>query len=195
MMPDMDGYEVFKVLRQHPSTILIPFIFLTAKTERADMRQGMNLGADDYLMKPFEVDELLEAINTRLKRQDELEKHIEILLLQLQQSSDRNENLETNTNWDVEKLYVDLAQAKQQLKNTHRQLELTQLEKTCLLEFLSGHSPSFIATQLNRDPNGLAVDLSRGLYRYIEALIGQKPKNWRDIPLLLSKKGYLTMAR
>jgi predicted ATPase/GAF domain-containing protein/DNA-binding response OmpR family regulator len=194
MMPDMDGYDVLKVLRQESSTVIIPFIFLTAKTERSDMRQGMNLGADDYLMKPFEIDELLEAINTRLQRQEIREKHAQILQEQLQKSSDRNEILENNTNWDMEKLYTDLAQAKQQLKCTHRQLQLTPSEKACLFGFLSGHSPSFIATQLNREANGLAVDLSRGLYRYIEALTGQKPNNWRDISLFLAQKGYLTIV-
>jgi two-component system, sensor histidine kinase and response regulator len=192
MMPDMDGYEVLKVLRQEPSTLMIPFIFLTAKIERADMRQGMNLGADDYLTKPFEIDELLEAIATRLKRQELLEKHAQVLIERLQQSPDINTNLADNLAWDIEKLYADLAQVKQKQKNAQRQMQLTQLEKACLLEILSGHSPSFIASQLNREPNGLAVDLSRGLYRYIEGLTGQKPKNWRDIPLLLSQKGYLT---
>jgi DNA-binding response OmpR family regulator len=191
MMPDMDGYEVLKVLRQEPSTIMIPFIFLTAKTERADMRQGMNLGADDYLTKPFEIDELLEAIAIRLKRQELLEKHAQILLERLQQSPDINTNLADNLAWDIEKLYTDLAQVKQKQKNAQRKMQLTQLEKACLLEILSGHSPSFIANQLNRELSGLSVDLSRGLYRYIEGLTGQKPKNWRDVPLLLSQKGYL----
>jgi DNA-binding response OmpR family regulator len=194
MMPDINGYEVLKVLRQEPSTVIIPFIFLTAKTERVDMRQGMNLGADDYLMKPFEIDELLKAINIRLQREEIREQHAQILQKQLQQSLNGNEILENN-NWDIEKLYIDLALIKQQLKSTHRQLQLTHCEKACLLGFLSGHSPSFIATQLNREPNGLAVDLSRGLYRYIEALTGQKPNNWRDISLFLSQKGYLTANR
>jgi DNA-binding response OmpR family regulator len=192
MMPDMSGYEVLKVLRQEPSTVLIPFIFLTAKTERTDMRQGMNLGADDYLTKPFEIDELLEAIATRLKRQEVIEKHVQVLLERLQESLDMNDNLKVNPTWNIDKLYTDLSQAKRQLKNSNRQLQLTQLEKACLLQILSGHSPSHIATQLNREPNGLAVDLSRGLYRYIETLTGCKLKNWRDIPLLLSKKGYLS---
>ncbi|GJD20971.1 hypothetical protein RIVM261_059270 [Rivularia sp. IAM M-261] len=192
MMPDMDGYEVLRFLRQEPSTTLIPFIFLTAKTERTDMRQGMNLGADDYLTKPFEIDELLEAISTRFKRQDVLEKHVQTLLIQLQQSPDINNTLKANPTWNIEKLYADLSQAKRQLKDSNRQIQLTQLEKACLLQILSGNSPSSIATQLNRDPNGLAVDLSRGLYRYIEALTACKPKNWRDIPLLLSQKGYLS---
>ena len=54
MMPKMDGYEVLRAMGRDGSTSSTPFIFLTAKTDRADMRMGMNLGADDYLTKPFE---------------------------------------------------------------------------------------------------------------------------------------------
>jgi two-component system, sensor histidine kinase and response regulator len=70
MMPEMNGYEVLYQLRNSSSTRLTPFIFLTARTERRDMRQGMNLGADDYLTKPFTVAELLESIDARLKKTD-----------------------------------------------------------------------------------------------------------------------------
>lgn len=68
MMPNLDGYGLIKALREKPLTAEIPFIFLTAKAEHQDMRQGMKLGADDYLTKPFEVNELLEAISTRLQK-------------------------------------------------------------------------------------------------------------------------------
>lgn len=68
MMPDLDGYEVLASLRQEPSTASVPFVFLTAKADRSDMRQGMNLGADDYLVKPFTRAELLSAITTRLSK-------------------------------------------------------------------------------------------------------------------------------
>ncbi|MBD1928179.1 hybrid sensor histidine kinase/response regulator [Trichocoleus sp. FACHB-90] len=70
MMPDFDGYAVLNTLRQDQATAMIPFIFLTAKTDRADLRQGMQLGADDYLTKPFTRAELLEAIAIRLKKQE-----------------------------------------------------------------------------------------------------------------------------
>lgn len=76
MMPQMDGYEVLRTLSKDSGTSSIPFIFLTAKTDRADMRMGMNLGADDYLTKPFEEFELLEAIACRLKKHDSLKKEI-----------------------------------------------------------------------------------------------------------------------
>ncbi|MFT6796854.1 MAG: DNA-binding response OmpR family regulator [Maribacter sp.] len=76
MMPNMDGYEVLRNLNKDTRTASTPFIFLTAKIDRADMRMGMNLGADDYLTKPFEENELLEAIASRLQKHDSLKKEI-----------------------------------------------------------------------------------------------------------------------
>ena len=70
MMPELDGYGVLHMLGRSPETAEIPFIFLTAKAERSDVRRGMELGADDYLTKPFEESELLNAIEGRLKRSD-----------------------------------------------------------------------------------------------------------------------------
>jgi two-component system, OmpR family, alkaline phosphatase synthesis response regulator PhoP len=69
MMPGMDGLEVLQNLRNDPQTANIPLIFLTAKSERDDLRQGMNLGADDYITKPFEPREILQAVKARLERQ------------------------------------------------------------------------------------------------------------------------------
>src|SRR5690625_45239 len=68
MMPDLDGYGVLHLLQRTPELAQTPFIFLTAKTERADFRKGMEMGADDYLMKPFTEMELLNAIDSRLKK-------------------------------------------------------------------------------------------------------------------------------
>ena len=69
MMPVLDGYGVLDQLRRQPTTQRVPFIFLTAKGERTDIRAGMNLGADDYLVKPVNQADLLEAIAARLERQ------------------------------------------------------------------------------------------------------------------------------
>lgn len=74
MMPELDGYGVLRILSKRPETATIPFIFLTAKTEKSDLRRGMNLGADDYITKPFEEDDLLEAIETRLAKSNILKK-------------------------------------------------------------------------------------------------------------------------
>ena len=68
MMPVLDGYGVLGIFNEDPQLAGIPFIFLTAKTERVDQRRGMELGADDYLTKPFEESELLSAITGRLNR-------------------------------------------------------------------------------------------------------------------------------
>ena len=68
MMPGCDGYGVLSKLRQDSALARIPFIFLTAKAAKTDFRQGMELGADDYLTKPFTRCELLAAIATRLKK-------------------------------------------------------------------------------------------------------------------------------
>jgi len=72
MMPGLDGFEVLKAARANPRTASVPFIFLTAKAERGDIRAGMNLGADDYITKPFTLPQLLEAVRSRLHRMDEL---------------------------------------------------------------------------------------------------------------------------
>ena len=68
MMPELDGFGVLKILNGNASTNKIPFIFLTAKAEKTDFRKGMGLGADDYITKPLDDTELLEAIEMRLKK-------------------------------------------------------------------------------------------------------------------------------
>ena len=73
MMPELDGYGVLHLLRKNEATLETPFIFLTAKTERADFRKGMEMGADDYITKPFDDIELLNAIEIRLKKNDVLQ--------------------------------------------------------------------------------------------------------------------------
>ena len=70
MMPVMDGYETLYILNQNEKTAGIPFVFLTAKSEKTDWRKGMNLGADDYLTKPFEEMELLRVVETRLRKKN-----------------------------------------------------------------------------------------------------------------------------
>jgi two-component system sensor histidine kinase/response regulator len=68
MMPGMSGYEFFKEIRANSAWARIPFIFLTARGQRGDIRQGMGMGADDYITKPFEPEELLDAVKIRLNR-------------------------------------------------------------------------------------------------------------------------------
>ncbi len=87
MMPELNGYEVLETLSENPDTAMIPFIFLTAMADKAEIRQGMTSGADDYLTKPFSRSELLEAVNTRLSKR-------EIVHRQYNRERERAENLQ-----------------------------------------------------------------------------------------------------
>jgi CRP/FNR family cyclic AMP-dependent transcriptional regulator len=75
MMPVLDGYGVLHLLNKHIETYGIPFIFLTAKSEKSDLRKGMEMGADDYITKPFDGTELLNAIEVRLKKSELIKQH------------------------------------------------------------------------------------------------------------------------
>src|SRR5690606_35423160 len=77
MMPEVDGYAVLEELRKESRTAAIPFIFLTARTDKMDRRHGMEQGADDYLTKPFAVNELLKAIETRISKAEIVKKEAE----------------------------------------------------------------------------------------------------------------------
>lgn len=81
MMPELDGYGVLHIISKNSETAKIPLIFLTAKAEREDLRKGMNMGADDYLTKPFDESELLDAVESRLRK-------IEILRSEYAQNSE-----------------------------------------------------------------------------------------------------------
>jgi two-component system, sensor histidine kinase and response regulator len=72
MMPKMDGFKLLEIVRKTTSIQNIPFIFLTARIDKSDIRRGMELGADDFLTKPFTYKELLNAVETRLKRQNKI---------------------------------------------------------------------------------------------------------------------------
>jgi len=104
MMPELDGFGVLHVLSKNRDTASIPFIFLTAKAEKDDMRKGMNLGADDYLTKPFDDVELLDAVEMRLKKssiiKEEFKKNTEGLKEFLEQAKGLKEleNLISNEN-------------------------------------------------------------------------------------------------
>jgi two-component system, sensor histidine kinase and response regulator len=83
MMPEMDGFEVLSALRENQATRLIPFILLTAMAERENIRKGMELGADDYIIKPFGVKELLHSVNSRLRKSEAVNNFKETALNEL----------------------------------------------------------------------------------------------------------------
>lgn len=97
MMPELDGYSVLSALRQNEATINIPLIFVTAKAERSDFRQGMDFGADDYLTKPFTPEELLNAIASRLDKHALFERQAQAKLDELRMNIAHSLPHELNT--------------------------------------------------------------------------------------------------
>ncbi|HJP63293.1 MAG TPA: response regulator, partial [Mucilaginibacter sp.] len=90
MMPELDGYGVLYMLSKNADVASIPFIFLTAKAERIDFRKGMEMGADDYLTKPFDDIELLNAIESRLEKKRKQEEYYSKSLQSLEKLSSGN---------------------------------------------------------------------------------------------------------
>lgn len=84
--------------------------------------------------------------------------------------------------WDLERLYIDLAVIKQK--------PLSSTERICLQGLLCGSDPKDIALLLHRQVQGLRVDLTRGIYRYVAAIAEAQVKNWRDVALLMERRGY-----
>lgn len=118
MMPGLDGYSVLKALRQESNFATTPFIFLTAKAAKADFRQGMELGADDYLTKPFTRAELLGAIATRFKKQQQYRSELE----QAQDQLDYLMHHDSLTNLPNQ---LSLREQFKQIKSTHSQQLMT----------------------------------------------------------------------
>ena len=91
LMPELDGYGVLQIMMRNKSLQRIPVIFMSAKTKHEDIRRGMDLGASDYITKPFEESELLSAIASRLKRKEIME-------------SAGKQELEVNKKWRIEEI-------------------------------------------------------------------------------------------
>jgi len=145
MMPDIDGFRVLETLRQTPETSLIPFIFLTVKDSHQHYREGMELGADDYLFKPFNNEELIRAIYTRLEKQSNLLerspldnhqlKSLRSTLSELQRTREMEKDLFSNFAQDLRSslskvnLAIDLL--KQEPDQTKRERYLQVLKEEC----------------------------------------------------------------
>ncbi|MDY7015969.1 MAG: response regulator [Cyanobacteriota bacterium] len=149
MMPGVDGYTVLERLQTNPKTALIPFIFLTAKSERSDIRKGILLGADDYLTKPFDAEELFSAIAARLKKQELLYQRFQDLSEELDRLSKvtaAKDELLTNFNQEMRrplmnlKLAIDQLQSSAEPEQRARYLEILRAEfqrEIALLEQVS----------------------------------------------------------
>lgn len=150
MMPILDGYGVLHMLQKNQQTKYIPFIFLTAKTERADIRKGMELGADDYITKPFSGTELLNAVERRLIKSDEIKQEIQTHL------NGVNELMKANQGTgSLEELIADRSVNKYKKK----QLIFSEGNRpTCLYYILKGKVKTFKS-------NDDGKELVMGLYK------------------------------
>ena len=121
MMPELDGYGVLYLLGKNNETASIPFIFLTAKAERIDFRKGMEMGADDYLTKPFDDIELLNAIESRLEKKR------------------RQEEYYSKSLQSLEKLSAGNGQGAAELKNIIAGRKIRQIKKKQVLYYEGDH--------------------------------------------------------
>ncbi len=129
MMPVLDGYGVLHLLSKHEDTATIPFIFLTAKAEKADLRKGMEMGADDYLTKPFDGIELLNAIEVRLKKSEAMKQKL-------------------NTNTEELSAFIDNAKQKGLLKLTNNESLIYTYRKKQIL-YSEGQKPKTVYYVIN----------------------------------------------
>jgi CRP/FNR family transcriptional regulator, polysaccharide utilization system transcription regulator len=148
MMPEYDGYDVLYMLSKDLSTSAIPFIFLTAKTEKSDVRKGMSLGADDYLMKPYTEAELLEAVEMRLTKSRKLKEFY----------SRDEEGL---------RQFINEARGFEQLKNLSVDRKIRKFKKKEMI-FHEGDNPTYLyfinsgkvkAFRMNGDGKEFIIDL------------------------------------
>ncbi len=160
LMPDLDGYSVLIALRQNPDTAIIPFIFVTAKVTRSDLRKGMVLGADDYLTKPFTPEELIASVTTQLEKQVALQAAIATRLNNIHNQPETDiapvTAIESNNN--VESILPNCPQLAEVFQfieaNYHRSINLCDVAEAV------GYSPSYL-TNLVRQQTG------HSLYRWI----------------------------
>lgn len=123
-MPEMDGYETLLTLRADPTTTMTPFVFLSARAEKSFVRQGMELGADDYLTKPFTHSELLAAVNTRLVRHSDVTQRYENQVTELKESFARTMVHELRTPFSTISMVKTLIERKVDTINPDELLEL-----------------------------------------------------------------------
>ena len=178
MIPEINGHEVLRLLRQDPITATIPFIFLTAMADKADIRQGMNLGADDYLTKPFTRAELLAAVSSQLAKQatlsqqynnehqrvESLQRQVQALEQQIEQKDKRLQAFQQQLYKAISKVNTALSMLKKVESESLRDRYLEMIKEACAEEIyllknnsslehlLSAENIEFL-NQLNLNPH------------------------------------------
>ncbi|MEH2026199.1 response regulator transcription factor [Nostoc sp.] len=148
VMQEVDGYSVLSKLRQHPATAVIPFIFITAKGSYTDIRRGMELGADDYIIRPCKIEEILKAITTQLEKQR----------IKKQWYSHETESAESKSLRGSQSIFPNCSQLNQVFQfieeNYYRPIKLTDIA------LVVGYSPAYLTNLVKRKTQ-------RSVYRWI----------------------------
>ncbi|MGK7895212.1 MAG: response regulator transcription factor [Xenococcus sp. (in: cyanobacteria)] len=149
-MPEMDGFEFCRILRSQPSGQLIPFIFLSARSELEDRIQGHSMGADDYITKPFEIEELIAKIESAIERTRRI--HAEIVHLMSQFASSPGSNLAESATSDN--------QNNTSSSPAPEPLPLTPAEERVFWEVIQGFTNKQISERLFISPRTVQTHLS-----------------------------------
>jgi len=171
MMPGADGYEVLKSLRHEDGQLQFPFIFISALEDRKNVRDGMELGADDYLIKPFTVDELLKAVMVRLEKHRSIEMRfklrIESIELELQEGIAELEGKFNSQKGTLDQVVAEKAKVEVQLKEKQDQLmqdALRSIDINSTLQQMSSHLTSALQrSNLSEDQRRILTDLRNRL--------------------------------
>ena len=184
MMPDMDGYWVLAELRQHQYASLIPFIFITSLADRTNVRNGMELGADDYITKPFTIKELINAINIRLEKYYNLQIGNEVDKIDsILNSKLKNLKQQVTIQQDyISEIFETNNQLTQQLKDKE-----TELFDEVVKAVETGNTLHLFRNQLENEIAGKSVtheqkELLSGLLNKVNR-IGSRKDNWRIFQL------------
>jgi two-component system, sensor histidine kinase and response regulator len=129
IMPEMDGYGVLERLRGNGETADTPFLFLSAKADKSDVREGMNLGADDYLVKPFSAQELVQAISARISRQQVTRRKWERRVESLSELSASKDRFMTLMSHDLKTAFAGVMGLSEMLSSKLDDLALDRLQE------------------------------------------------------------------
>ncbi|ELS00902.1 response regulator containing a CheY-like receiver domain and an HTH DNA-binding domain [Xenococcus sp. PCC 7305] len=151
-MPEMDGFEFCRILRSQPSGQLIPFIFLSARSDLEDRIQGHSIGADDYITKPFEIKELIAKIESAIERTRRI--HAEIVNLMSQVANS------TSSNSDIADQAKSVSQNQADAIATPEPLPLTPAEERVFWEVIQGFTNKQISDRLFISPRTVQTHLS-----------------------------------
>jgi len=171
MMPGADGYEVLASLKQEDGQLRYPFIFVSALEDRKNVRDGMELGADDYLIKPFTVDELLKAVRVRLEKHRSIEgriqSRIDSIERELQEGIAQLENRIDSQKSVLDQVVAEKVQVEGQLKEKQDQLmqdALRSIEINSTLQEMSAHlTRALQKSNISEDQRKTLADLRNRL--------------------------------